>query len=211
MDKIPNLLILLCAVAFTGCSIQQRTLMPGLHIERVKDVTVQSQPSCAVDEVASAAEAARADFRPEAQTEEVQDDAPGLRKNEVASRREHETVQLLIPRTIRPLETVPAWSELKVGAVRENTVDLDRETELTLVLLGAALLMWSYVPFSIIGYLIVFVASVLGAPLVHALIWGEKMDWGKTRLGRVALSLVLSGLVLTGAMALVADVLGLVF
>jgi hypothetical protein len=88
---------------------------------------------------------------------------------------------------------------------------LDRETELTLVLLGAALLMWSYVPFSIIGYLIVFVASVVGAPLVHALIWGEKMDWGKTRLGRVALSLVLSGLVLTGAMALVADVLGLVF
>ena len=209
MDKIPNLLILLCAVAFTGCSIQQRTLMPGWHIERVKDVTVQLHPSCAVDEVAGAA--AAANFRPQAQTVEVQDDAPRLRTSEVASRREHETVQLLIPRIIRPLETVPARSELKVGAVRENTIDLDRETELTLVLLGAALLMWGYAPFSIIGYLIVFVASVLGAPLVHALIWGEKMDWGKTRLGRVALSLVLSGLVLTGAMALVADVLGLVF
>ena len=118
--------------------------------------------------------------------------------------------------TLTPLEPQPARvstakAELKTSVAPENTIDLDRETELTLVLLGAALLMWGYAPFSIIGYLIVFVTSVLGAPLVHALIWGEKMNWGKTRLGRVAISLALSGLVLTGAMALVADILGLVF
>lgn len=93
----------------------------------------------------------------------------------------------------------------------DTTIQLDRDAELTLTLVGAALLMWSYMPFSIIGFLVVFLTSIVGAPLVHAIIWGEKMDWGKTRLGRIALSLVLSGLVLTGAVALVADIFGLVF
>jgi hypothetical protein len=114
-------------------------------------------------------------------------------------------------RPARTIDLVQPTKSMQRAELRETTIQLDRDAELTLTLIGAALLMWSYMPFSIIGFLIVFLASVVAAPLVHALIWGERMDWGKTRLGRVALSLVLSGLVLTGAVALLADILGLVF
>ena len=191
-----------------GCTLQQRSLMPGVYIDRVHKPTAQDGPGVA---------ASAFDDRelwvapiPDPMLEERPRPEAVLLGAEAMVPMRHELLTLtsLEP---QPARVPPAKAELKTTVARENTIDLDRETELTLVLLGAALLMWGYAPFSIIGYLIVFVASVLGAPLVHALIWGEKMNWGKTRLGRVALSLALSGLVLTGAMALVADILGLVF
>lgn len=208
MRSIHHLFGILIAMLLVGCTLQQRTLMPGVYVDRVHKPTAQDG--------AGEAESAFDDHEP--WVAPIPD--PMLEK-----RLRHEAVLLgaeaMVPMrhellTLTSLEPQPARvspvkAELETSAARDNTIDLDRETELTLVLLGAALLMWGYAPFSIIGYLIVFVASVLGAPLVHALIWGEKMNWGKTRLGRVAISLALSGLVLTGAMALVADILGLVF
>lgn len=178
--------------------------MPGWHVERTTQMRVAPE-----DEVTMAT----------------------LDESEVAEAWEHEVIQfpsashrpepvaavaptgmealdIAAPRGIRQ---VPTAKSLANEHTHDTTIQLDRDAELTLTLIGAALLMWGYMPFSIIGFLVVFLASIVGAPLVHALIWGEIMDWGKSRLGRIALSLVLSGLVLTGAVALVADILGLVF
>ena len=119
-----------------------------------------------------------------------------------------EALAIALPQGIHQ---IPIAKSLANDQTHDTTIQLDRDAELTLTLIGAALLMSGYMPFSIIGFLVVFLASIVGAPLVHALIWGEKMDWGKSRLGPIALSLVLSGLVLTGAVALIADILGLVF
>ena len=208
MCSIHQLFGILIAMLLVGCTLQQRTLMPGVYVDRIHKRTAQD----------GAGEAASAFDDQEPWVAPIPDQVPKVRSRPEAVLLEAEAmVQMrhelltLSPIEPQPARVSPAKAELKTNVARENTIDLDRETELTLVLLGAALLMWGYAPFSIIGYLIVFVASVLGAPLVHALIWGEKMNWGKTRLGRVALSLALSGLVLTGAMALVADILGLVF
>ena len=208
MRSLHHLFGILFAMLLVGCTLQQRTLMSGVYVDRVHKPT-------ALD---GAGEAASAFDDQEPWVAPIPDPVPQARPRPEAELLEAEAMvsmphELL---TLTSLEPQPARvstakAELKTSVAPENTIDLDRETELTLVLLGAALLMWGYAPFSIIGYLIVFVASVLGAPLVHALIWGEKMNWGKTRLGRVAISLALSGLVLTGAMALVADILGLVF
>ena len=119
-----------------------------------------------------------------------------------------EALAIAAPQGIQQVSSTPSLAKKQT---HDTAIQLDRDAELTLTLIGAALLMWGYMPFSIIGFLVVFLASIVGAPLVHALIWGEKMDWSQSRLGRIALSLVLSGLVLTGAVALVADILGLVF
>lgn len=191
-----------------GCTLQQRTLMPGVYVDRVHKLTVQND----IGEAESSLDDQEPWVAPipDPMLEERPRPEAVLLGAEAMVPMRHELLTLT-PLEPQPARVSPAKAEMKINVARENTIDLDRETELSLVLLGAALLMWGYAPFSIIGYLIVFVASVLGAPLVHALIWGEKMNWGKTRLGRVAISLALSGLVLTGAMALVADILGLVF
>ena len=198
------ILVAAMAVLASGCSIQKRTLMPGWHVERTTQMQVAAE-----DEVTMAS----------------------LDDIEVAGAWEHEVlpspsachrpvpvavakpagVQALAIESPQGIHQAPIMRSLAKNQTHDTTIQLDRDAELTLTLIGAALLMWGYMPFSIIGFLVVFLASIVGAPLVHALIWGEKMDWGKSRLGRIALSLVLSGLVLTGAVALVADILGLVF
>ena len=198
------MLFVAVAVLASGCSIQKRTLMPGWHVERAAQALV------GVDEGATMVALGEADelegWEPEVlQTPHASHRPPSLpTTNPVAL----QSLVIDVPREIRQSPRSPHLVK-KQG--HDTVVSLDRDAELTLTLIGAALLMWGYMPFSIIGFLVVFLASIVGAPLVHALIWGEKMDWGKSRLGRLALSLVLSGLVLTGAVALVADILGLVF
>ncbi len=208
MRSLHHLFGILFAMLLVGCTLQQRTLMPGVYVDRVHKLTVQND----IGEAESSLDDQEPWVAPipDPMLEERPRPEAVLLGAEAMVPMRHELLTLT-PLEPQPARVSPAKAEMKINVARENTIDLDRETELSLVLLGAALLMWGYAPFSIIGYLIVFVASVLGAPLVHALIWGEKMNWGKTRLGRVAISLAISGLVLTGAMALVADILGLVF
>ena len=192
------------AVLASGCSVQKRTLMPGWHVERAMQALADANVEATM---------AALDDSPKAEVWEHE-----VLKTPHASHRppSHPTtnpvalqsLSIDVPREIRQSPRSP---HLVKKQSHDTTIQLDRDAELTLTLVGAALLMWGYMPFSIIGFLVVFLASIVGAPLVHALIWGEKMDWGKSRLGRLALSLVLSGLVLTGAVALVADILGLVF
>lgn len=192
-------MMLLVAVAWltvTGCTLQKRTLLPGWHVERVhKPAPMQGE------EVTNATAA-------EARTEWTAVSA--AHPTQVATSTQP-PMKSLDRRPARTIGLVQPTKSMQRAELRETTIQLDRDAELTLTFIGAALLMWSYMPFSIIGFLIVFLASVVAAPLVHALVWGERMEWGKARLGRVALSLVLSGLVLTGAVALLADILGLVF
>lgn len=182
--------------------------MPGVYVDRVHKLSVQNGPEEAAAMSVGQKQSVEQISAPVLHVNLQKEAMPAAAKAMIPLRNQP---VMLAPRAPHQAKVTPAHAELKTGVTRENTMNLDRDTELTLVLLGAALLMWGYAPFSIIGYLIVFVASVLGASLVHALIWGERMDWGKTRLGRVALSLVISGVVLTGVMALVADILGLVF
>lgn len=192
------------AVLASGCSVQKRTLMPGWHVER-------AAPSRVVPEDQVTMAALDATEEAGAWEHEVLQTVPAShRPVPVAAARPAgmEALEIAAPQGILQAPTTPSLSKNKT---HDPTIQLDRDAELTLTLVGAALLMWSYMPFSIIGFLVVFLASIVGAPLVHALIWGEKIDWSKSRLGRIALSLVLSGLVLTGAVALVADILGLVF
>ena len=198
------ILVAAIAVLASGCSIQKRTLMPGWHVERTTPMRVAYEDHltvAALDETEGE----------EAWEHEALQAAPvSHRPLQVAAARPVGVQALAIaaPQGIQQAQTTPGMAKKQT---HDTTIQLDRDAELTLTLVGAALLMWGYMPFSIIGFLVVFLASIVGAPLVHALIWGEKMDWGKSRLGRIALSLVLSGLVLTGAVALVADILGLVF
>ena len=200
-------MLLLVAVAWmtaTGCSLQKRTLLPGWHVERVHKPAPKEEVAVTAGTAAEAqtewtANAAEAQARLETSTQPV------------LAKASQPPMKGLDRRSAQTIGGVQPAKSMQRAELRETTIQLDRDAELTLTLVGAALLMWSYMPFSIIGFLIVFLASVVAAPLVHALIWGERMDWGKTRLGRVALSLVLSGLVLTGAVALLADILGLVF
>lgn len=198
------ILVAAIAVVASGCSIHKRTLMPGWHVERA------AQPRVAPED--------RATMATLDETEEEGAWDPEVLKAPTASHRPVsisvdrpaglEALVIAAPQGIRQVATTPSLAK---NQTHDPAIQLDRDAELTLTLIGAALVMMSYMPFSIIGFLVVFLASIVGAPLVHALIWGEKMDWSKSRLGRIALSLVLSGLVLTGAVALVADILGLVF
>jgi hypothetical protein len=116
---------------------------------------------------------------------------------------------------VKPLAQVTTTAtvkELKRSRTRSaDGIEIDRPTSVALITLGAAALMWGYTGFSFLGWAIVFLASIVAAPLVHALIWGERMSWESSRLGRIALSLVLAGLVLSGAMAMMANLLGWVF
>lgn len=198
------ILVAAIAVLASGCSIQKRTLMPGWHVERAAPSRVAPEDQVTI---ASLDETEGAGVW---EHEVLQSRTASHRPASVSANRPAgmEALEIAAPQGILQAPTTPCLSENKT---HDTTIQLDRDAELTLTLIGAALLMWGYMPFSIIGFLVVFLASIVGAPLVHALIWGEKMDWGKSRLGRIALSLVLSGLVLTGAVALVADILGLVF
>ena len=192
------------AVLASGCSVQKRTLMPGWHVERAATSRVVPEDQVTMAALDATEEAG-------AWEHEVLQSAPAShRPVPVAAARPSgmEALEIAAPQGILQAPITPSLAE---NRTHDTTIQLDRNAELTLTLIGAALLMWGYSSFSIIGFLVVFLASIVGAPLVHALIWGEKMDWGKYRLGRIALSLVLSGLVLTGAVALVADILGLVF
>lgn len=204
MQKSMMLLVAVAWITATGCTLQKRTLLPGWHVERVhKPAPVQGE------EVTNGTAAeARAEWTANAAAPPAQLETSTQPARATATQLPLKGLDRRLAQTISGVQ--PAKT-LQRAELRDTTIQLDRDAELTLTLIGAALLMWSYMPFSIIGFLIVFLASIVGAPLVHALIWGERMDWGKTRLGRVALSLVLSGLVLTGAVALLADVLGLVF
>ena len=198
------ILVAAFALLASGCSIQKRTLMPGWHVERTTQMRVASEEEvtmATLDETEVV----------EVWEHEVLQATPASHRPVsivAASPARVQTLAIALPQGI---QQVPTAKSLANNQTHDTTIQLDRDAELTLTLIGAALLMWGYMPFSIIGFLVVFLASIVGAPLVHALIWGEKMDWGKSRLGRIALSLVLSGLVLTGAVALVADILGLVF
>ena len=204
MQRIVLILIAAIAALASGCSIQKRSLMPGWHVERASHSRVAPEDQGTMvalyeTEVAEAWESGVL------QTPHASHRPPSLpTANPVAL----QALAVGTPQGIRKASITPSLVETQS---HDTTIQLDRDAELTLTLVGAALLMWSYMPFSIIGFLVVFLTSIVGAPLVHAIIWGEKMDWGKTRLGRIALSLVLSGLVLTGAVALVADIFGLVF
>ena len=206
MQKLNLLLVAVAWIAATGCTLQKRTLLPGWHVERVhKPAPMQGEE---LTTGTGTAAAVRTEWATRAAAPPAQLEASTL---PVLAKATQLPMKGLDRRPAPTIGGVQPAKILQRSELRDTTIQLDRDAELTLTLIGAALLMWSYMPFSIIGFLIVFLASIVGAPLVHALIWGERMDWGKTRLGRIALSLVISGLVLTGAVALVADVLGLVF
>jgi hypothetical protein len=202
--------ILAAAALLSSCSIQKRSLMPGWHFERVSPSRAEQtvSPDAFVvgpDEIwAGVEEGIELDFS----TERADLDVALVATKRPQHEKHVKPVPLSVPSKVEP---VARQKKLLRTTTADTTIQLDRDAELTLTFIGAALLMSGYMPFSIIGFLVVFLASIVGAPLVHAIIWGEKMDWGQTRLGRIALSLVLSGLVLTGAVALVADILGLVF
>ena len=192
------------ALLASGCTIQKRTLMTGWHVERV------SQPDATFhDEAPMAANGGgppESTWRPE-----VLQPPPASIRSAPIQRRTPSVIQVLPVHAPQKFH----WSQRKPTLLTTDghgtAIQLDRDAELTLTLIGAALLMVGYTPFSIIGFLVVFLASIVGAPLVHALIWGERMNWAKSRLLRIALSLVLSGLVLTGVVHLLTNVLGLVF
>ena len=205
----PILPILAAVALLSSCSIQKRSLMPGWHVERVSPD--RAEQTVSPDALVASAEETWAGVEEGFELEfgvEQRDLDLDLTLVETKRPQHVKPVRPVVASRVEPLVH---QKKLQRATTADTTIQLDRDAELTLTLVGAALLMWGYMPFSIIGFLVVFLASIVGAPLVHALIWGERMDWGQSRLLRIALSLVLSGLVLTGAVALVADLLGLVF
>jgi len=202
--RILGLLVLLLG---TGCLVEKRTLMSGWHVERTHraEVIVQSN-EVQLNEAWPEHQPRQPQRRALQETEEIEQTLAR------ATQPRRGYVQALPLQSVRPLVHYTATKNLKRSRTRSaDGIEIDRPTSVTLITLGAAALMWGYTGFSFLGWAIVFLASIVAAPLVHSLIWGERMTWESSRLGRIALSLVLSGLVLSGAMALVANLLGWVF
>ena len=201
---ILGLLVLLFG---TGCLVEKRTLMSGWHVERTHraEVMVQSN-EVQLNEAWPEHQPTQPQRRALQETEEIEQTLAR------ATQPRRGYVQALPLQSVRPLVHYTATKNLKRSRTRSaDGIEIDRPTSVTLITLGAAALMWGYTSFSFLGWAIVFLASIVATPLVHSLIWGERMTWESSRLGRIALSLVLSGLVLSGAMALVANLLGWVF
>lgn len=201
---ILGLLVLLFC---TGCLVEKRTLMSGWHVERTHraEVMVQSK-EVQLNEAWPEHQPTQPQRRALQETEEIEQTLAR------ATQPRRGYVQALPLQSVRPLVHYTATKNLKRSRTRSaDGIEIDRPTSVTLITLGAAALMWGYTSFSFLGWAIVFLASIVATPLVHSLIWGERMTWESSRLGRIALSLVLSGLVLSGAMALVANLLGWVF
>lgn len=201
---ILGLLVLLFC---TGCLVEKRTLMSGWHVERTHraEVMVQSK-EVQLNEAWPEHQPTQPQRRALQETEEIEQTLAR------ATQPRRGYVQALPLQSVRPLVHYTATKNLKHSRTRSaDGIEIDRPTSVTLITLGAAALMWGYTSFSFLGWAIVFLASIVATPLVHSLIWGERMTWESSRLGRIALSLVLSGLVLSGAMALVANLLGWVF
>lgn len=202
--RILGLLVLLLG---TGCLVEKRTLMSGWHVEGTHraEVMVQSN-EVQLNEAWPEHQPTQPQRRALQETEEIEQTLARVTQ----PRRGY--VQALPLQSVRPLVHYTATKNLKRSRTRSaDGIEIDRPTSVTLITLGAAALMWGYTSFSFLGWAIVFLASIVATPLVHSLIWGERMTWESSRLGRIALSLVLSGLVLSGAMALVANLLGWVF
>jgi hypothetical protein len=202
--RILGLLVLLLG---TGCLVEKRTLMSGWHVERTHraEVMVQSN-EVQLNEAWPEHQPRQPQRRALQETEEIEQTLAR------ATQPRRGYVQALPLQSVRPLVHYTATKNLKRSRTRSaDGIEIDRPTSVTLITLGAAALMWGYTSFSFLGWAIVFLASIVATPLVHSLIWGERMTWESSRLGRIALSLVLSGLVLSGAMALVANLLGWVF
>jgi hypothetical protein len=202
--RILGLLVLLLG---TGCLVEKRTLMSGWHVERTHraEVMVQSN-EVQLNEAWPEHQPTQPQHRALQETEEIEQTLAR------ATQPRRGYVQALPLQSVRPLVHYTATKNLKRSRTRSaDGIEIDRPTSVTLITLGAAALMWGYTSFSFLGWAIVFLASIVATPLVHSLIWGERMTWESSRLGRIALSLVLSGLVLSGAMALVANLLGWVF
>ena len=202
--RILGLLVLLLG---TGCLVEKRTLMSGWHVERTHraEVMVQSN-EVQLNEAWSEHQPTQPQHRALQETEEIEQTLAR------ATQPRRGYVQALPLQSVRPLVHYTATKNLKRSRTRSaDGIEIDRPTSVTLITLGAAALMWGYTSFSFLGWAIVFLASIVATPLVHSLIWGERMTWESSRLGRIALSLVLSGLVLSGSMALVANLLGWVF
>lgn len=201
---ILGLLVLLFC---TGCLVEKRTLMSGWHVERTHraEVMVQSK-EVQLNEAWPEHQPTQPQHRALQETEEIEQTLAR------ATQPRRGYVQALPLQSVRPLVHYTATKNLKRSRTRSaDGIEIDRPTSVTLITLAAAALMWGYTSFSFLGWAIVFLASIVATPLVHSLIWGERMTWESSRLGRIALSLVLSGLVLSGAMALVANLLGWVF
>lgn len=201
---ILGLLVLLFC---TGCLVEKRTLMSGWHVERTHraEVMVQSK-EVQLNEAWPEHQPTQPQRRALQETEEIEQTLAR------ATQPRRGYVQALPLQSVRPLVHYTATKNLKRSRTRSaDGIEIDRPTSVTLITLAAAALMWGYTSFSFLGWAIVFLASIVATPLVHSLIWGERMTWESSRLGRIALSLVLSGLVLSGAMALVANLLGWVF
>jgi hypothetical protein len=191
----------------TGCLVEQRTLMRGWHVERTHRAEVMVHSN----EVHSN-EAWPALLPTQLQCAELSDAAEVEQTLAQATETRRGYVQALPLQSVKPLAHITATSDLKRCRTRSaDGIEIDRPTSVALITLGAAALMWGYTSFSLLGWAMVFLASIVAAPLVYSLIWGERMTWESSRLGRIALSLVLSGLVLSGAMALVANLLGWIF
>ena len=217
MQKTVTLLSIGCALLWSGCSVQQRTLMPGWHVER-SSTNRPFQGVSREDRVAAPL--------PVASTAAEPDDVVAVRGDGEAWFESSLTpviawepqgeipppppMRLRVPAAVEAA-TISREVARPGSEVATTTIELDRDAELTLISLGAALLMLGYSPFSLLGYLIVFLASIVVTPLIHAVLWGETLNWASSRLGRIAVSLVLSGVLLTGMAALIGSVLGWVF
>ena len=217
MQKTVTLLSIGCALLWSGCSVQQRTLMPGWHVER-SSTSVPFQGVSREDRVASVLPIASTGVEPD-DVVAVRGDGEAWFESSltpVTVWEPQKEIQPLPPRRLRvpaavEAATIPRQVARPGSEVITTTIELDRDAELTLISLGAALLMLGYSPFSLLGYFIVFLASIVVTPLIHAVLWGETLNWESSRLGRIALSLVLSGVLLTGMAALSGSVLGWVF
>ena len=202
--RILGLLVLLLG---TGCLVEKRTLMSGWHVERTHraEVMVQSN-EVQLNEAWPEHQPTQPQRRALQETEEIEQTLAR------ATQPRRGYVQALPLQSVRPLVHYTATKNLKRSRTRSaDGIEIDRPTSVTLITLGAAALMWGYTSFSFLGWALVFLASIVAAPLLHSLIWGERMSWESSRLGRIALSLLLAGLVLSGAMAMLANLLGWVF
>lgn len=209
--RILGLLVLLLG---TGCLVEKRTLMSGWHVERTHRAETTAQSNEAPSTQLRSTELRSELMHQTAQQQEQEVASRNLIPQAIARATQPRRgyVQALPLQSVRPLVHYTATKNLKRSRTRSaDGIEIDRPTSVTLITLGAAALMWGYTSFSFLGWAIVFLASIVATPLVHSLIWGERMTWESSRLGRIALSLVLSGLVLSGAMALVANLLGWVF
>ena len=230
-NAIGLLLLVLAAWLLPGCTIQQRTLTKGLYLERASAWDPSEHRGIGEsfyddvdygDHTDESIELVETEFIPAfAHMENPARRMDLLRETELESKTELKAsfdAPYLANYSVMDQEmsstnsSLPKQSGVKTNQIAASEgIDMDRTTSMTLIFIGAALLMLAYSGFSLLGSALVFLASIVVTPSVYNFIWGERMAWDRSRLGRIALSLFLSGLVLSGALGNLTELLCWVF